>query len=145
MQEADDLRQLAGTAEERRRRDGQVRLPQALERREALVAELEYALLRGEILQPVLAEVADVLGRDEVARRLGQQHLSAVPGGGNPCGAVDVHADVTLARHHRLPGVETDANADRALAQLGLRLGRGGDRIGRARECTARCSLRSSA
>ena len=79
-QQADDLLQLARAAEERRRRHGQVRLPQALQRREALLAELEHALRRRQVLQPVLAEVADVLVPDEVTRRLRQQHLAAVSG-----------------------------------------------------------------
>ena len=57
-QQADDLVQLALAAEERRRRDGKVRLVQRLQRREVAVAELEQALRRREVLEPVLAEVA---------------------------------------------------------------------------------------
>ena len=133
-QEADDLLQLARTAEKRRRRNGQVRLPQALDRREALASELEHALRRGQVLQPVLAEIADVVGGDEVTRRLGQQHLAAVAGSGDPCGAVHVHPDVPLARHDGLTGVDSNANADRALAELGLCFGRGSKRVRGARE-----------
>ena len=98
------------------------------------VAELEQALRRREVLQTVLAEVANGLAGDEVARRLRQEHLPAVPGGGDPRRAVDVDPDVALVGHDRLARVEPHADADRPVAERRLPVGGGGDRVGGARE-----------
>ena len=133
-QQADDLVELALAAEKRRRRDGEVRLVQRLQARELGVAELEEALRRREVLEPVFAEVAYGLAGDEVARRLRQEHLAAVPGGGDPRRAVDVDPDVALVGHDRLARVEPHADADRSVAERRLPVGGGGDRVGCARE-----------
>jgi len=58
-QQADDLRKLVLAAEERRRRHRQVRVPEAPERREHGPAELVQVLGCGEILQTVLADIAE--------------------------------------------------------------------------------------
>ena len=133
-QQADDLVELAPAAEERRRRDGEVRLVQRLQAREVGVAQLEEALRRREVLQTVLTEVANSLAGDEVARRLRQEHLPAVPGGGDPRRPVDVDADVALLGYDRLAGVEPHAHADRPAAERRLPVGGGRDRLGGARE-----------
>ena len=90
------LGELVLAAEERRRRDRQVRAVQALERREVVVAELVDPLGRGQVLQPVLAEVAQPSVLDE--RRGGgrDEHLAAVAAGRDARRAVHVDADVAL-------------------------------------------------
>src|SRR5207302_11231224 len=60
-----------------------------------------------EILEPVFSEVAQGYVRqrvvpEELPRRLRDQHVAAVPGGGNASGAVDAEADVALAADGRL-------------------------------------------
>src|SRR5262249_23721644 len=52
-----DRRKLVLAAEERRRRDGQIRLEERLQRWVVAGAELEDPLRRGEVLEAVLAEV----------------------------------------------------------------------------------------
>ena len=133
-QQADDLVELALAAEERRRRDGEVRLVERLQAREIGVAELEEALRRREVLESVLAEVANGLAADEVARRLRQEDLPAVPGGGDARRAVDVDPDVALLGYDRLARVEPHAHADRPAAERCLPIGGGRDRVGGARE-----------
>jgi hypothetical protein len=61
------LRELAVPAHERRRRDGEVRLVKRLQTRELGVAELPDPLLCRQVLQPVLAEVAQVVSPRQVA------------------------------------------------------------------------------
>ena len=78
------------TPEELRRRDREVRPVQRLERRELVVAELVDPLRRAQVLEPVLAEVAQLGGLDERGRRRRNEHLPAVTGGGDPRRAVDV-------------------------------------------------------
>ena len=103
--------------------------------REVAVAELEEALRADRVLQPVFAEVADrSVSRYEAARRLGDDDLSAVRRGCDPRGAVDVHADVVLLGHERLAGVDAHPDPDWARSERCLRLGRGGDGVGRPRE-----------
>jgi hypothetical protein len=60
---------------------------------------------RGEVLQPVLAEIAQPIRAGEVVGRLRDDGLPAVAGRGDPGGAVDVDADVALLGHERLAGV----------------------------------------
>ena len=87
--------------EKRRRRNRQVRLVQRLQRREVVRPELEEALRRAQVLQPVQAEVAHI-GAGEVRRRLRQEHLPAVPGSRDPRRPVHVEPDVALVRPERL-------------------------------------------
>ena len=133
-QQADNLVELALAAEKRRRRDGEVRLVQRLQARELGVAQLEEALRRREVLETVLPEVANGLAGDEVARRLRQEDLPAVPGGSDPRRAVDVDPEVALLGYDRLARVEPHADADRSVAERRLAVGGGGDRVGGARE-----------
>ena len=133
-QQAYDFVELAPAAEKRRRRDGKVRLVQRLQARKVAVAQLEQALGRREVLQTVLTQVANSLAGDEVARRLRQENLPAVPGGGNARRAVNVDADVALLGCDRLARVEPHAHSDRAAAERRLPVGGGRDRIGGARE-----------
>ena len=112
-------------AEKRRRRDGEVRLVQGLQAREIGVAQLEEALRRREVLEPVFAEVAYGVACDEVARRLRQEHLAPVPGGSDARRAVDVDPDVALVGHDGLARVEPHADADRPAAKRRLPIGGG--------------------
>jgi hypothetical protein len=107
---------------------------QRLQAREVAIAHLEQALRRRKVLETVLAEVANGLARDEIPRRLRQEDLPAVPGGGDPCRTMDVDPDVALFAHHGLAGVQAHPDFDRPGAECRLPVGRGGKRIGGARE-----------
>ncbi|TMH45807.1 MAG: hypothetical protein E6H54_04540 [Betaproteobacteria bacterium] len=63
------LGELPHAADERIRSNRQVRRVQAPERRKVAVAELVNALRRCQILQPVIAEIAQTIRAHEVARR----------------------------------------------------------------------------
>ena len=126
----DDLGDLLRPPEERRRRDGEVRLVQAPERGEVVVPELVDALGSGEVLEPVLAQVAEPVSAHEGRGRGGDHHLAAVGAGGDPGGAVHVCAHVALVRQVRRAGVQAHAHADRPGGERTLPLGR---RLERAR------------
>ena len=114
---------------------GQRRPVEAAQRRERAVAELIDPLRPRQVLEPMLAEVDDiVVSREQVARRLGEQHLAAVARGRDPRRAMHVHADVARLRQQRLAGMDADPSAERMRGERGLRRSCGGDRIGRARE-----------
>src|SRR6266487_2073445 len=117
--------------EEGRRGDGEIRPVERLQGRELVAAELEDPLWRAQVLEPVLAEVAELVPVDERRARSRDENLPAVPGGSDACRAMDVRADVALLREQRRAGVET--HPDR---QLELRLcGAGGVKgSGRSRE-----------
>src|SRR4026207_1446650 len=60
-----------------------------------------------ELLQRVLAEIDDLraggkLGREQCARRLGDEHLTAVGGAGDPRPANDVEPEIPLFAEGRL-------------------------------------------
>ena len=121
--------------DERARGDGQVRRVERPERREVAVAELVQALGADQVLQPVLAEVADRrVALEEAAGRLGEDDLPAVGSGGDPRRAVDVDADVALVGHDRLAGVDAHADADRAVLERVPRFGGRRDGVGGARK-----------
>ena len=61
----------------------------------------------------MIAEVAQAGGARKLTRRPGDEDLAAVPGRGDPCGAVHVDADVALIREQRLSGVKPHSHADR--------------------------------
>ena len=82
----------------------------------------------------MLAELDEAVGTYELAGRLRDEHLPAVPHRGDPRGAVDVEPDVPLVGDDRLARVNAHADADRPGRQRRLALLRGGQRITRARE-----------
>ncbi len=98
-----ELGQLALAPEERGRGHGQVRAVEALERRELRLAELVDPLRRGEVLQPVLAQVAHRRGIDQPRRRGGDERLPAVAARRDPRSAVHIDADVALVRENGVP------------------------------------------
>ena len=106
---------------------------QRLQRREVLGPELEETLGRAQVLQPVQAEIAHI-GAGEVGRRLRQQHLPAVPSGGDPRRPVHVEPDVALVGPERLPRVQSHPHPHRPAGKRALRVGGGRHRIGRTRE-----------
>ena len=65
---------------------------------------------------------------DELRSRGRDEHLPAVPGGGDAGGTVDVSADVALVGEKRRPGVQADPDLDRA----------GGERLGERRRRSER-------
>ena len=96
-EQAEQIAQLSLAPEQRNRLDGQLRLAQAAQRRELVTAELEEPERRPEVLQPVVAEVAEIeVTVEQRARRLRDDDLTAVAGRTDPGRAVDVHAHVTL-------------------------------------------------
>ena len=89
--------------------------------RQAVDDQLQHAFGAAEVLEPVLAEIAQRDARrervaHEQARRLGQQHLTAVTGVRDPRRAVDVVADVVSAggrgAQAGLAGVQPHPHAD---------------------------------
>ena len=102
----------------------------------AVDVELEEPLRPVDVLEPVDAEVAHGhsvdLVLDELARRVGQQHLPAVRNRADARRPVDADAHVALVPDDGLAGVQADADAD--LAAVGPIMGREGalDRDGGA-------------
>ncbi len=133
-QEPGHLHQLLLAAQERRRGDGQIRLVEALQRREATVPELVDALGRRQVLEPVLAEVAETIRADQGGRRGRDQHLPAVAARGDAGGPVHVHPDVASVGQVRRAGVDAHADPDRACGKALERRGRRLERSGRSRE-----------
>ena len=107
------LEQLVVSADERARRPRQVRVGDRLQRREGAVSELEERHRLGDVLEPVLAEVGQLV-LDELGGRLREDDLAAVARGGDARSEVDVVADVALVGEQRRAGVQADAHADRA-------------------------------
>src|SRR5579862_5474164 len=95
--------------------------------------ELEDALRRAQVFQPVQAEIADVRA-GEVGGRLRQQHLAAVAGRSDSRSAVHVEADVALSARYRLTGVQAHPHLDWAAGQSTLGPGGSRDGLGGARE-----------
>ena len=127
------LRQLALTTDQRHRLHGQVRLVQALQRRELTLAELEDPLRRGQVLEPVLAEVTQTVLARKVARRLRHQHLPTVTRSRDPRRSMDVDADIAVLRQQRLARVDTHPHPDRAVQRL-AGFPRSRERVRRTRE-----------
>ena len=119
--ESCELVDLLLATEKRRRRNGQVRLVQGLQRREAFRPELEEALRRAQVLQPMQAEVAH-LGAGEVGGRLGQQHLATVPSSRDPRCPMHVESDIALVGPKRLPRVQPHPHPHRSACQADLRI-----------------------
>jgi len=82
-----------------------------------------------EVLEPVLSEIAH-LGLDQVAGRLGDEDLPAVPGAGDSRCPMDVQTDVARTAGTRLPGMDAAAHAyPIEVGERSLDLDRGGDRL----------------
>jgi hypothetical protein len=94
------LLELCLPAHERARRTRQIRIRDRLQRRETSVPELEDRNRFAHVLQAVLAEV-DELVLDKRGGRRGEDDLTAVRGGGDTCGEVDVVTDVALVGEKR--------------------------------------------
>ena len=129
LQQLDDVRHLPLPADERRRRPRQIRVRDRLQRRKALLAQLEDPHRLREVLHPVLAEIRQP-SVDERARRLRNKHLAAVAGGGDPRRQVHVLADIALPADVRAPRMQAHAHADRTGGQRLLALAGGLDRLG---------------
>src|SRR5439155_12312154 len=111
-------------ADQRCRLHREVRWVQALQRRKLTVAELVEPLRLSEVSEPVLTEVTQLdVAAEQVACRLGDQHLPAVPGRRDPGRTMDIDPDVSLLGDDRLACVQAHAYANRPLAQrlLGVR------------------------
>ena len=132
-EQGSNLVDLPLAAEERRPRNGKVRLVQRLQRREVFRPELKEALGRTHVLQTVEAEIAHI-DPGKVGGRLRQEHLPAVPGGRDPRRPVHVEPHVPLIGHERLAGVQPHPHADRATRERELRIRSGRHRVGRTRE-----------
>ncbi len=65
-------------------------------------------------------DVRDGIVAEQFARRLGHEHLAAVPCRGDPRPAVDTESDIALTAHRRLARV--DAHADTQLSVVGPRM-----------------------
>ena len=98
-----------------------------------MIAELEEGNRLGEVLQPVLAELAQVV-RDELPRRLRDENLAAVPDCGDPGAAMNVETDVPLLGDDCLACVEPHPHPDRAVCKRGLPVTRSSDRVGGSRK-----------
>ena len=138
------LGELALAPDEGVRHRGEAREPvvERVQRRElvrqAVDLELVELLRAGQVLQHVLAEVAELDARPEQrARGLRDEHLAAVAGRHHARRVVHVEADVAAVHPPRLAGVQAHAHADlvavgpvvpgeRALAVHGRRGGVGG-------------------
>ncbi len=145
-----DRGQLALAPDQRRGQDGQVRgsvLERAQRRelaRQPLDHELREPLRPGQVLEPVLTEVAQrdpvrQLVLDQLARRLRDHHLPAVTGRADPRGARHVEADVARQSDGRFARVDPDP--DRQLRRRRLPLDARGrpDRAGRRRKRDEEC------
>jgi hypothetical protein len=122
------LVELSLPAEERRRRNREVRPPQAPQRRECLAAELEDPLRRSDVLQAVFPEVAQAVSLDQGCGRRRDEDLPTMPRRRDAGRSVDVRSDVALLGDVRRPGVDPHAHADRSGRKHLLRFGGGGKR-----------------
>jgi hypothetical protein len=131
----EEVGQLLLPADERLELERQVRVVQAPERRELAAAELVEVKGLGQVLQPVLAEVVQLERRvDQIARRLREENLAAVPHGGDARSADDVDTDVAVVGQRGLAGVNANPDPERRLREGELRLVSGCDGVCDARE-----------
>jgi len=139
-----ELGELPLAPEERRRRHGQIGGREALQRRELTRAQLVQPLGRGQVLEPVFAEVVQ-LGVDQRRRRGRDDHLAAVGRRRDARGPVNIVADVALSGQERRAGVDTDANRDRPARDVARRLERARRRReGEEERVTLRVDLRAA-
>jgi hypothetical protein len=142
-EQLDELGHCSLASEERARRDWKIRGVERPERRELAVTELEEAFRLGQVLQSMLAEVAEMsVGAEEVARRPRENDLAAVCRCGDARGAVHIEADVALLSDERLTRVNPDANANQPVAQAVTDLVGSGNGVRGSRErCEERVTL----
>ncbi len=138
------LSELPLSPDERIRLNREVRPIEGLERRKIRVPELVETLRGGEVLEAMVAEVAEVrFGVEQLPRRLREENLPAVTGAHDPRRSVHVGTDVALVREDRLTGVDADPDSHGTSFERGLTVSSSGDRIGRPCECVEeRVSLR---
>ena len=106
--------ELLHATQEGRTGDGQIRPVKALERREVAVAELEDVLRRRQVLEPMLAQIAQPIRARKRSGRGRDEHLPAVATGSNPRSPVHVDPDVALGVEVRRSRVDAHTHADRA-------------------------------
>ncbi len=82
----------------------------------------------------MVAEAAQAVRADQLARRLRGEHLAAVPHRRDSRRAVDVDPDVALVGDYRFPGVDPHPDANRSVAERVLSCPRRRERIGGTRE-----------
>ena len=139
LQQPVDRFELRRAADERRSWQREVlhagldRLQQREVAREPVHLELVDALRRAQILEAVHTEVADSRIHERTGR-LRQEHLPAVPDGGDPRALVHVEADITLLGQPRLARVQPHSNAYPAARQRALAVRSSGDGVRRAGE-----------
>ena len=76
----------------------------------------------GKVLQPVLAQVAQLPAARQGSGRGGDKHLPAVAGRGDPGRSVHIEADIPLLAQVRRPRVDANPHPDRAGGELFHRL-----------------------
>ena len=129
-----DVGELLLAPDERVGGERKVRAVEALQRWKLAVAELVDALGRREVLEAMFAEVDEPVDSDKRSRRGGDEHLSAVADCRDARGAVHIVSDVALVGDERRPGVQADANVDRAGRQRLRERGCSRESAGRRRE-----------
>jgi hypothetical protein len=96
IEKVTQFRELSLASDQRGGRDRQVGSVQAPDGWELSIAQLIDPFRGGQVFEPVKAQISQAGGPNKVTRRLRDQHLSAVTRAGNPCGAMDVDADVAV-------------------------------------------------
>jgi hypothetical protein len=131
----DHIGHLVTAADERRELERQIRGARAHAAQGGKIGpdpgdqEVVQMLGLGKVLEPVAAEITEghtiwELRFDEASRRVGQQHLSAVPRRGDPGCPVHIYPDITCATELPFAGVQ----AHPGFYPATLRLRRGGKR-----------------
>jgi hypothetical protein len=136
-QQAPHRGQFRVSPDKRRRWHREIGPVETAQRWELPLTQLEEPLWSTQILQPVLAEIAELERSwlEQRDRRGRHEHLPAVGGAHDPGRAMDVDADVLRRIQRRLARMDSDANADRSTLQPGQRLADGRHR----RLCRAEC------
>ena len=80
--------------------------------------ELIEPLRLGQVLQAVLAQVAQLVAPQQGGGRSGDQHLPAVAGRGDPGRSVHIDADIPVLAKVRRPSVDANPHLNRARGQF---------------------------